>query len=115
MVAYTEKLDPSQGDIDAVLAALVASEQNAGRDAGYQPFSVLLSDAPGGPVTGGLYGYQLFDWTDGAGVRHAYYLESFWQIGAASLVGIGLVLLTPVVVRALNRVDRAAVRGLLAG
>lgn len=62
MVVYTEKLDPSQDDIDAVLGALVASEQNAGRDAGYQPFSVLLSDEPGGPVTGGVYGYQLFDW-----------------------------------------------------
>lgn len=62
------------------------------------------------PTFVGWPGYQLFDWTDGAGVRHAYYLESFWQIGAASLVGIGLVLLTPVVVRALNGVDRAAVR-----
>ena len=62
MVIYTEKLDPSQGDVDAVLAALVASEVDAGRYGGYQPYSVLLSDEPGGPVTGGLYGYQLYDW-----------------------------------------------------
>jgi GNAT superfamily N-acetyltransferase len=62
MVVYTQKLDPSEGDIDAVLAALIASEQNAGRDSGYQPFSVLLSDEPGGPVTGGVYGYVIFDW-----------------------------------------------------
>jgi len=62
MVVYTEKLDPSQGDVDAVLAALVASEVDAGRYGGYQPYSVLLSDEPGGPVTGGLYGYQLYDW-----------------------------------------------------
>jgi GNAT superfamily N-acetyltransferase len=62
MPRFTEKLDPTQADIDAVLATLVSSEQLAGRDAGYQPFSVLLSDTEGGPVTGGLYGYQLFDW-----------------------------------------------------
>lgn len=62
MVVYAQKLNPSDGDIEAVLAALVASEQTAGRDAGYQPFSVLLSDEPDGPVTGGLYGYSIFDW-----------------------------------------------------
>ena len=62
MVAYSEKLDPSQDDIDAVLAALVASEDLAGRDAGHQPYSVLLSEQPGGPVIGGLYGYHIFDW-----------------------------------------------------
>ncbi|WP_436737911.1 sensor domain-containing protein [Streptomyces sp. BBFR102] len=67
------------------------------------------------PTFVGWPGYRLFAYTDAVGVRHTYYLESFWQIGAASLLGIGLVLLTPVVVRALNRVDRAAVRGLLAG
>ena len=32
MVVYTQKLDPTEGDIDAVLAALVASEQYAGRE-----------------------------------------------------------------------------------
>ena len=62
MVAYREKLNPTQGEIDAVLAALVASEQHAGRDAGIQPYAVLLSDEPDGPVTGGVYGYQIFDW-----------------------------------------------------
>jgi len=62
MVVYRQKLDPTDADIEAVLAALVASEQHAGRDAGYQPFSILLSEAEGGPVTGGLYGYVIFDW-----------------------------------------------------
>lgn len=62
MVVYAEKLDPTTADVDAVLAALVASEKLAGRDAGYQPYSVLLSDQPDGPVTGGLYGYQIFEW-----------------------------------------------------
>ncbi len=62
MTLFTERLDPSAEDIDAVLMALVASERQAGRDSGYQPFSVLLSEEPGGPVIGGLYGYTLFDW-----------------------------------------------------
>lgn len=62
MVVFREKLDPTQDDIDAVLASLVASEAHAGRDGGFQAYSVLLSDTPDGPVTGGLYGYQLFDW-----------------------------------------------------
>jgi hypothetical protein len=46
MVTLTEKLKPTDADVEAVLAALVASEVRAGRDAGYQPFSVLLSDEP---------------------------------------------------------------------
>jgi GNAT superfamily N-acetyltransferase len=62
MVVFAEKLNPTEGEVDAVLAALVQSEQSAGRDAGYLPMAVLLSDAEGGPVTGGLYGYRLFDW-----------------------------------------------------
>lgn len=62
MVVYTQKLDLKQGDIDAVLKTLAASETGSGRDAGYQPFGVLLSDAPGGEITGGVTGYQLFDW-----------------------------------------------------
>ncbi|MCR6671518.1 GNAT family N-acetyltransferase [Devosia ginsengisoli] len=62
MPGYSEKLDPTQGDIDNVLAAIVASEEGSGRMAGYQPYSILLSDDDGQPVIGGLYGYQLFDW-----------------------------------------------------
>jgi GNAT superfamily N-acetyltransferase len=62
MPVFDETLKPSQADIDAVLATLANSEVNAGRDAGYQPLGILLRDTPDGPVTGGLYGYQLFDW-----------------------------------------------------
>ncbi|MGV3491045.1 MAG: GNAT family N-acetyltransferase [Devosia sp.] len=62
MPKYTENLDPTQTDIDNVLAAIVESEEVAGRNAGYQQFSIQLSDDAGNPVTGGLYGYQLFDW-----------------------------------------------------
>lgn len=62
MPVFEEKLDPSGKDVDAVLAALVANEMASGRDGGYQPYAVLLRDEPDGPVTGGLYGYQLFDW-----------------------------------------------------
>lgn len=62
MAVLEEKLDPSTEEVDAVLAALVANESVAGRDSGYQAYSVLLRDEPGGPVVGGLYGYQLFDW-----------------------------------------------------
>ena len=62
MVQLTEKLDPSEADIEAVRLTLEASLEKLGRDAGYRPYSVLLSDEPGGPVTGGLYGYVLFDW-----------------------------------------------------
>lgn len=67
------------------------------------------------PTFVGWPGYRVFDYTTDAGVHHVYYLESLWHIGAASLAGVGLVLLTPVLVRAMNRVDRGAVRGLLAG
>lgn len=62
MPVFEEKLTPSTEDVDAVLAALVANEMAAGRDGGYQPYAVLLRDSPDGPVIGGLYGYQLFDW-----------------------------------------------------
>ena len=59
---FEEKLAPTAADVDAVVAALVASEAAAGRDGGYQPYSILLRDSADGPVTGGLYGYVLFDW-----------------------------------------------------
>jgi GNAT superfamily N-acetyltransferase len=61
-VHFEEKLAPTAADVDAVVAALVASEAAAGRDGGYQPYSILLRDSADGPVTGGLYGYVLFDW-----------------------------------------------------
>ena len=62
MVHFEEKLAPTGDDVEAVLAALVESEKAAGRDAGYQPYSILLRDSPDAPVHGGLYGYVLFDW-----------------------------------------------------
>lgn len=62
MAHLTQKLDPTEADIEAVRLTLEASLDRLGRDAGYRPYSVLLSDEPGGPVTGGLYGYVLFDW-----------------------------------------------------
>ncbi len=57
-------------------------------------------------------GYRLFDYTSG-GEHHAYYIESPWQVAGVGAVGWLLVLLTPLVVRALTGVDRAAVRSLL--
>lgn len=63
MVVLTEKLAITQADIDAVLAVIIAAEGAAqDRESGYQPYGILLSDTPGGPVTGGLTGYQLYDW-----------------------------------------------------
>lgn len=61
----------------------------------------------------GWSGYRVADWTGGDGVHHAYYLSSPWQIAEASLVGIALILLTPLLVRALTALSRAAARGLL--
>jgi GNAT superfamily N-acetyltransferase len=62
MVVYTQKLDLKQGDIDAVLRTLAASETSGGHQAGYQSFGVLLGDRPGGEIIGGVTGYTLFDW-----------------------------------------------------
>lgn len=61
-ILFDETLTPTNADIEAVLAALAANEALAGRDGAYQAYSILLRDEPGGPVVGGLYGYQLFDW-----------------------------------------------------
>jgi GNAT superfamily N-acetyltransferase len=61
MVALTETLEASAADIENILSALVENEAASGRDGGYQPFSVLIRDDKG-EVTGGLHGYQLFDW-----------------------------------------------------
>ncbi|QIB44864.1 histidine kinase [Streptomyces aureoverticillatus] len=57
-------------------------------------------------------GYRVYDFTSG-GEHHAYYIESPWQVAGVTAVGWLLVLLTPLVVRALNGVDRSAVRSLL--
>lgn len=59
---FTQKLDPNETDIEAVRLGLTADLDRQGREAGYRPYSVLLSEAPGGPVIGGLYGYAMFDW-----------------------------------------------------
>ncbi|MDH6136308.1 hypothetical protein P3T37_005728 [Kitasatospora sp. MAA4] len=61
----------------------------------------------------GWRGMRLFEYSGGNGVHHVYELASPWQIGAASLVGIGLLLLTPHLIRALTAVPRAATRSLL--
>ncbi|WP_035798902.1 sensor domain-containing protein [Kitasatospora mediocidica] len=61
----------------------------------------------------GWSGARLFDTVGRNGVHHVYELGSPWQIGAAALVGIGLLLLTPHLVRALTAVPRAATRTLL--
>ncbi|MFI9270279.1 sensor domain-containing protein [Kitasatospora sp. NPDC052896] len=61
----------------------------------------------------GRPGLQLFDSTDSHGVRHVYYLSAPWQIAGLSTAGLLLVFLTPAVLRALNAVNRAAIRGLL--
>jgi signal transduction histidine kinase len=54
-------------------------------------------------------GVQLFE--DGHG--HGWYLNSPFEIGATSLVGLLLVLVTPSIVRGLSGVDRLLVSGLL--
>lgn len=61
MVDFAETLEASEEDVGRILGALVDNEAAAGRDGGYQPYSVLLKDEAGA-VIGGLHGYQLFDW-----------------------------------------------------
>ncbi|MEI5099058.1 sensor domain-containing protein [Streptomyces sp. PmtG] len=58
-------------------------------------------------------GYRVYDFTSSSGEHHAYYIESPVQVAGVGAVGIALVLLTPLVIRALNSVDRSAVRSLL--
>ncbi|MGW4384567.1 sensor domain-containing protein [Kitasatospora sp. NPDC004531] len=60
-------------------------------------------------------GYRVADWTDSHGVQHVYELQSPFQIGAVSLIGLLFVLLTPQLVRALNSANRLAAHALLAG
>jgi GNAT superfamily N-acetyltransferase len=62
MALLRQTLDPSEAEIEAVRIPLVANLDAMGRDSGYRPYAVLLSDEPDGPVTGGLYGYVLFEW-----------------------------------------------------
>ncbi|MFE4516764.1 sensor domain-containing protein [Kitasatospora sp. NPDC056783] len=58
-------------------------------------------------------GLLLFDYRDDEGIRHAYEIQSVWQIAGVSLLGLLLVLLTVQLVRGLTNVNRAAARGLL--
>ncbi|MGY0025130.1 sensor domain-containing protein [Streptomyces sp. cg35] len=58
-------------------------------------------------------GYRVYDFTTDAGAHHAYYIESPAQIAAVSAIGFVLVFLTPLLVRGLTNVDRAAIRSLL--
>ncbi len=58
-------------------------------------------------------GYRIFDYTDGSGVQHVYYIESPLQIAGVCLVGLLFVFVTPQLVRGLTNVNRLAARGLL--
>jgi GNAT superfamily N-acetyltransferase len=62
MTEFTIRLDPTEAEIEALRTPLLDHLKQIGRDIGYRPYSILLSDTPGGPVTGGLYGYVLFEW-----------------------------------------------------
>ncbi|MEE1784196.1 sensor domain-containing protein [Streptomyces sp. SP17BM10] len=57
-------------------------------------------------------GYRLFDYTDGKGVEHVYFVEGAGQIAAVSVAGIVIVFLTAQLVRGLTNVNRAAIQGL---
>ncbi|MFF4650473.1 sensor domain-containing protein [Streptomyces sp. NPDC001380] len=59
-------------------------------------------------------GYRLFEYTRN-GRHHEYVLASSAQITGTCLLGVALVLLTPVLVRGLANVSRLAVRSLLGG
>ncbi|GGV32459.1 hypothetical protein GCM10010495_56500 [Kitasatospora herbaricolor] len=59
-------------------------------------------------------GYQLFDFTKD-GRHYQYFVESPAQIAGMSAVGLVLVFLTPLLVRAVTNVNRLAIRGLLGG
>ncbi|MFG2819315.1 sensor domain-containing protein [Kitasatospora sp. NPDC048365] len=58
-------------------------------------------------------GYQLYEYTDRAGVEHHAYVTEPWQITGVSLLGVLLVLLTPQIIRGVTNVSRLAIRGLL--
>ncbi|MFE9249895.1 sensor histidine kinase [Streptomyces sp. NPDC007088] len=71
-----------------------------------------------------LFTYPLWHWAvpssvghDGlqyyGDMRHGEYLDSVWEIAYTCVVGLGLTLLTPWVVRGLTSVDRLLVLGLL--
>ncbi|AUG79024.1 hypothetical protein CFP65_4270 [Kitasatospora sp. MMS16-BH015] len=57
-------------------------------------------------------GLQLFDFSNETGV-HRYYLSSPWQIAGFSALGLLMVFLSPLLLRALTSVHRLAVRLLL--
>ncbi|MFF1904306.1 sensor domain-containing protein [Kitasatospora sp. NPDC058218] len=65
------------------------------------------------PTYVGWRGFKVFDYYDGRGVEHVYYVEGPLQIAGVSLLGFVFVLLTPQLVRGLTNVNRLAVRGLL--
>ncbi|MGF1431836.1 sensor domain-containing protein [Kitasatospora sp. LaBMicrA B282] len=66
------------------------------------------------PTYVGWPGYRIFDY-DSNGVHHTYYLQHFWQVGGASLVGILLIFLAAGVTHLLTNVSRRAAAALLAG
>ncbi|MGW2254413.1 sensor domain-containing protein [Kitasatospora sp. NPDC001660] len=57
-------------------------------------------------------GLRLYDYTDGKGVEHVYYIEGAGQVAGLSVVGLVIVFLTAQLVRGLTNVNRAAVQGL---
>ncbi|WP_051969834.1 sensor domain-containing protein [Kitasatospora azatica] len=63
----------------------------------------------------GWPGYRVLDYQDSHGVRHDYYLSSFWQVAGTSLAGILLIFLTVRITHGLTSVSRAAARAMLAG
>ena len=62
MVEFAPTLKPTEAEIEAVVGVIAGNEIGNGRDAGYQPFGILLRGTPDGEVIGGLTGYQLFEW-----------------------------------------------------
>ncbi|MFF1794714.1 sensor domain-containing protein [Kitasatospora sp. NPDC058263] len=61
----------------------------------------------------GWRGFRVFDYYDGNGVEHVYYVEGPLQIAGLSLLGFVFVFLTPQLVRGLTNVNRLAARALL--
>jgi GNAT superfamily N-acetyltransferase len=59
----TLKLDPDEADVRAVRDGLIAFNRKAsGREAGWQPFAIHLTDPASGQPVGGLTGFTTFDW-----------------------------------------------------
>ncbi|MDH6128994.1 sensor domain-containing protein [Kitasatospora sp. GP82] len=60
----------------------------------------------------GWPGLRLFDFRSGSG-HYEYFISSPWQIAGVSILGFVLLYLAAGLVRAINSVSRAAIRGLL--